>query len=227
MATRKRNKKNTTDQALNFQEKTPAPETPAPEIEKPPEMDEAQAQAVKKAAEFTVPPAQEGGAPAWVKIPSGFVFPRGKQFLFVRFKSSWTDTPLKGEPVMDPETGEVEADLIPYTDDDGNMAVRKEPILYRQCICIPLNVADKKFAIGRSQGDANRMVDELTKQMIRACDGAEADWAMGAGPHDIFWNEIGEKCRALLTRMFNKLHILPMEETQDFLQRCVVVRSST
>lgn len=44
-----------------------------------------------------LPAARPGGAPAWVKIPEGFKFPRGRQVAFVKFRASWTDTPSKGD----------------------------------------------------------------------------------------------------------------------------------
>lgn len=44
-----------------------------------------------------LPAARPGGAPAWVKIPEGFKFPRGRQVAFIKFKADWTDTPDKGE----------------------------------------------------------------------------------------------------------------------------------
>lgn len=216
----------TKSQELSYRDDK-APEEPAAQeaMDKPPEPDPKVKAAVQRAASFRVPKAKEGGAPPWVNIPQGFSFPRGKQFLFVRFKSEWTDTSWKGEPVIDPATGKNEVEQVSYVDDEGRDQVREDVILYRQCICWPMNVADNKFAIGRAMGDANLVTDELTKQMIRVCDGVEADWALGSGAQDVFWNEIGARCRALLTRMFSKLHMLGMEDTQDFLDRCVEVRT--
>ena len=169
-----------------------------------------------------IPPPSPGGAPSWVDIPAGFAFPRGKQFIFMRFKSSWTDTPWKGTPLKG-DDGKI---MCEYVTEEGTGNLVEKPILWRQCICWPLNVADKKLAVGRANGDVNRMSEELTKQMIRACDGEESDWALN-GPQDAFWNEIGEKCRNLLDRMFNQLHMLNADETRDFLATCVAVRSGT
>lgn len=164
---------------------------------------------------FEVPDAQAGGAPHWVKLPQGFSFPRGKQILFVRFKSKWTDAPWIGSPMLDPNTGETEKDS------------KGREVLYRQCVLWPINVADKKFALARAQRDANRVAEELAKQMVRIHDGKEADWSVvRADGVEMFWNELGERCRQLLIRLFNKLHVLDSEEQRDFLQNCIEVRST-
>ena len=162
-----------------------------------------------------IPAATHGGAPEWVQLPAQFRFPRGKQILFVRFRSEWTDTPWKGEMVADPETGSPEVDA------EGT------PILYRQCVLWPINTADKRLALNRAQRDPNRAADELTKQMIRVHDGVVADWAtVRANGVEMFWNEIGEKCRGLLHRMFSQLHVLDTNSTRDFLANCIEVRST-
>lgn len=179
---------------------------------------EATAQAAAKAASMLsmgLPEAKHEGAPLWVVIPPNFKFPRGKQVLFLRFKATWTDTPWKGEPIDDPATGKPEVDAF------------GKPVLYRHCICWPVNTADKKLALGRAQRDPNRAADELAKQMIRVHDGFEADWAVArANGVEAFWNEIGERCRTLLIRVFSQLHVLDMDSTRDFLQNCIEVRST-
>jgi hypothetical protein len=165
--------------------------------------------------ELELPEAEHGAAPHWVKLPPGFTFPRGKQVLFVKFKSKWTDAPWKGEPIKDPVTG------IREVDEQGRV------VLYRQCVVWPINVADKKLALGRSQRDANRVGDELAKQMVRVHDGVEADWStVRTGGIEMFWNELGERCRRLMHMMFNKLHVLDTSEQRDFLQNCIEVRST-
>lgn len=164
---------------------------------------------------MNLPDAEHGGAPPWVQLPPGFRFPRGKQILFLRFRSAWTDTPWKGAAHINPETGE--------TDKDEN----GKEILYRQCVVWPINNADKKLALGRAQRDPNRAADELAKQMIRVHDGVEADWAVvRANGVEMFWNEMGEKCRGLLTRIFTQLHVLDTNSTADFLENCIAVRST-
>lgn len=173
---------------------------------------------VRRAADVLnigLPTAEAGGAPPWVLLPTGLKFPRGKQVLFVKFKSSWTDAPWKGESIVDAATGETEVD-----------ANGKE-VLYRQCIIWPINTADKKLAYGRAQRDPNRAADELAKQMMRAHDGIECDWGVvRANGVEAFWNELGEKCRGLLLRIFTQLHVLDTSSTSDFLTNCIEVRST-
>lgn len=162
-----------------------------------------------------LPTPRAGGAPPWVMLPDGFRFPREKQVLFLRFKSAWTDAPWKGEPMIDPATGSHEID------ENG------EVVLYRQCVCWPINTADKKLAIARAQRDPNRAGDELAKQMIRVHDGLESDWGVVRGNGiEMFWNELGEKCRHLVTRIFTQLHVLDTNGTRDFLTNCIEVRST-
>jgi hypothetical protein len=162
-----------------------------------------------------LPEATAGAAPAWVKLPPGFVFPRGKQIIFMRFKAIHTDTPWKGEPVPGPDGEGFEVDQ------------NGKPVLYRQCVCWPINTADKKLALGRAQRDPNRAADELAKQMVRVHDGVEADWAVvRTNGVEMFWNELGEKCRGLLLRIFTQLHVLDTDGTRDFLQNCIEVRST-
>lgn len=167
------------------------------------------------ALNMELPQAVAGGKPSWALVPSGFKFPRGKQIIFLKFKSAWTDTPWKGDPIVDPETGE------PERDEKGN------PVLYRQCICWPLNLADKKLAFGRSMQDPNRVADELARQMIRAIDGVQTDLAVVQNNGiEVFWNELGEKCRGLLIRIYTRLHVMDVDDTRDFLENCVAVRST-
>jgi hypothetical protein len=167
-----------------------------------------------KELSIEIPAAKHSGAPMWVTLPHDFKFPRGKQVLFMRFKSAWTDTPWKGEPMLTAE-GTVEVDS------------NGRPVLYRQCICWPINSADKKVALGRAQRDPNRAADELAKQMIRVHDGQIADWTVvRTNGVEMFWNELGEKCRGLLQRVFAQLHVLDVDSTRDFLQNCIEVRST-
>lgn len=191
---------------------------PEEEVENEGEDDEPEKEEPEaKRAVFDIPDAAPGGLPPWVLVPDGFRFPRGKSLIFTRFKSSWTDTPWKGEPIIDPKTGKPYVEHRP----DGSEKV----ILWRQCVCWQLSVGDKRLAIGRSMGDFQRAADEMTRQMIRIADGNRIDWTEG-GYVEVFWNEIGERCRGLLNRIFNRLHVLDVESTADFLQNCIEVRSS-
>ena len=87
---------------------------------------------------------------------------------------------------------------------------------------------DKKIASSRAQGDANRLADELTKQFMRVIEGTVAEWtgAVGVGNIDAFWDHIGEKCRRKLNELFLKMHTMSVEESADFLENCIVVRSA-
>lgn len=94
----------------------------------------------------------------------------------------------------------------------------------RQIICWPLTPGDHRFAIDRAQGDGNRINDELTKQMIRAIDGHAVDWGAGTKYNpDLFWTQIGQKCRYLLTRVYIQLNTLSAKETRTFFDSCIAV----
>ena len=98
----------------------------------------------------------------------------------------------------------------------------------RQCVVWELSSGDKKIAITRAQGDANRLADELTKQFIRVIDGTVTDWSgtVGIGNIDAFWEHIGEKCRRKLNELFLKMHTMSVAESADFLENCITVRSA-
>lgn len=134
-------------------------------------------------------------------LPPGLVLPKGRMVWFITFRGVWTDTPKKGA---------------------------------RRCVLWPINAGDKRFAAGRAMGDPNRMNDELAKQMIRAFDMSEAEPLVAAesagvsdaGNVEVFWNEIGERCRGQLLRHYHQIHYLTPAETADFLLNCVDVRSA-
>jgi hypothetical protein len=96
----------------------------------------------------------------------------------------------------------------------------------RQAIIWSNNLGDQKLAIMRSDKDPNKMAEQMAKQMIRAVDGAVADWTgePGVGNIDIWWDAIGPKCRSILDRLFVQLHVAKQEEMADFFENCVAVR---
>lgn len=98
----------------------------------------------------------------------------------------------------------------------------------RQCIVWSNNIGDQKLAIMRSDGDPNKLPEQLAKQMIRSVDGAIADWTgePGVGNIDVWWDAIGPKCRSILDRLFVQLHVAKPDELVDFFENCVVVRHS-
>jgi len=151
-----------------------------------------------------VPEARAGGAPPWVVLPPDLRFPRGVQAIFMRFPSSWTSAPHKGEPIEGEEG------------------------LWRQCICWEINVGDKKLSLQRAQSDPNRVIDEMTKQMIRAVDGHKCSWEGTPGPGNIevWWSEVGERVRSLMNKVFLQTHQLGREETKRFFESCIAVRTT-
>jgi len=98
----------------------------------------------------------------------------------------------------------------------------------RQCILWNLSESDEKHAAKRARGDANRIIDEMAKQMVRAIDGRKTDWGGGFGPASIttFWNEIGGKCRWTLKSHYLKTHTMQPAEMADFFEHCVTSRSA-
>lgn len=98
----------------------------------------------------------------------------------------------------------------------------------RQIICWPISVGDKKLALGRAIGDGSRVLEELTKSMIRAIDGQLVSWdgASTAGNVDLFWQQVGEKIRVMLVQIYLQLHTLNDAETVDFFSNCVAVRTA-
>jgi hypothetical protein len=96
----------------------------------------------------------------------------------------------------------------------------------RQCIIWSNNLGDQKLAIGRADRDPNKMSEQMAKQMVRAIDGVPADWTgePGKGNIDVWWDEIGPKCRSILDRLFIQLHVANPDEVKDFFENCVAVR---
>lgn len=196
------------EQPLEYEPEKP----PEPEPEPPEEAADDEEREVSLEPPRLIPEARAGGAPGWVRLPSGLRFPRGRQVMFIRYPSIWTDTPGMGQTMPDAEAHEMAG----------------KDALWRQCICWPLSVGDQKLAVGRAMGDGNRISDELTKQMIRAIDGHEVDWSGMPGPGniDVWWDQIGGRCRGLLNKIFAQLHILSRQELQLFFERCIAVRSA-
>lgn len=98
----------------------------------------------------------------------------------------------------------------------------------RQAIAWPITANDKKMALQRAMGDANRAADELAKQMLRSLDGYKIDWTGSPTPGsiDVWWNEVGERVRTLIIKIFMQMHVLKKEEMIDFFEHCVAVRST-
>jgi hypothetical protein len=146
-----------------------------------------------------LPDAKDGGAPAWAIIPDALLFPKGRVTYFLRFPARWTNTPKKG-----------------ITDAQG--------VVWRQCIVWAMSVGDKKFALGRSMGDSLRASDEMVKTTIRSYDGKMTD--LSGSDLDVWWDEVGEKVRGLLQRVWSQSHFLKPQEIDYFLKDCIEVRSA-
>jgi hypothetical protein len=98
----------------------------------------------------------------------------------------------------------------------------------RQCIVWSLSDGEEKIANDRTNGSSARAPAEFTKQMIRAVDGVQVDWSKAKGPGslDEFWREVGPKCRNMLMRIYTQLHLASEDETRDFFESCVAVRTA-
>lgn len=165
-----------------------------------------------------VPEPTTGGVPAWALWPEGLAVPRGRVAYFARFPGNWTDAPNAG----------LEAALTPEEEVAWKLQGVKPPTYWRQCIFWALSIGDQKFALGRANGDTNRFNSELAKQMIRSIDGALVDrsgMAGVAGNLDMWWEQLGERCRSELTRLCVRIHSLTMQERALFLGYCLASRS--
>lgn len=193
------------DVELGDEPVVPASDEQALEIEEEaPPAEEAKEEPPEEKKFFDIPEAKAGGAPAWVRVPKGFKFPKGRQIIFVRFRAEWTDTPEYGHGMSD------------------------QPGRWRQCIIWPLSDADEKHALNRAMGDINRAPGQLAKQMVRAIDGHEADFGGSPSPGNIdrWWDQIGGRCRGQLIRLYTQLHVLGRDEQKLFFESCVAVRST-
>jgi len=89
----------------------------------------------------------------------------------------------------------------------------------RTCVLWNLSVGDEKLANQRGGDNSNNVLMELSKQMIRAIDGAKIDYTGRDKSVDInaWWNVIGRKCRSLIVSAFVRNHSLTTAEKIDFL----------
>lgn len=151
------------------------------------------------------PPLEEA-PPAWVSLPSGIIVPKGRPVQYIRFKSTWTDVPKKGAPHADrPDT------------------------LWRWCVLWPLTDSEEVTALQRcpSNSKAVDIQRVLTQQMIRVIDGHKVDWSGTSNEEaniEVWWNEIGSRCRGMLKNEYMKSSSLSQAETIDFFANCVEAR---
>lgn len=167
-----------------------------------------------------VPEPSAGDVPGWALWPAGLAVPRGRVAYFVRFASNWTDAPGMG----------VEQALTPEDDVAWKLAGVTPPQRWRLAIFWSLSIGDQKIALGRANGDGNRFNTELAKQMVRSIDGVivnrDGTGSAASGNLDLWWEQLGERCRAELTRMCVRVSTLTMQERALFLGRCVAARTA-
>lgn len=194
------------------QVETPTPAAPAPDGALPEPKKE------KPIPVFAVPEPTTGGIPAWAIWPDGLQAPRGRAVYFARFPSNWTDTPSKGV-----EQGLTDEEKLAWS--LNGVAL---PKAWRQAVFWALSLGDQKIALGRANGDQNRFNSELAKQMIRGIDGVMVDRSgvSGQGNLDIWWEQLGERCRSELTRMCTRIHSLSVQERALFFGHCVASRAA-
>ena len=99
----------------------------------------------------------------------------------------------------------------------------------RTCILWNLSESDEKRASKLARGDGIRIIDEMTKAMIRSVDGKKISLAPtsedGFGNVTQFWNEIGGKYRQQLKGIYLKTHVMDAAENADFFEHCVAPRT--
>jgi hypothetical protein len=95
----------------------------------------------------------------------------------------------------------------------------------RQCIIWSLSLMDERNALARARGDVLRTLDEMAKQTVRVVDGNMVDWTgkLREGDLDMWWNDIGPRCRTLIQRHYNQTHNLTAAEQEDFFENCIAV----
>lgn len=142
------------------------------------------------------------GKPDWCKpFPPNFKIPKGKRPVFIRFRAGWTEIPDMGE---------------------------------RQCVCWGITVGEEHIADKRAEDSGTRAVHERAKLSVRLISHGGNDTLVPVDHSkserdadvDIFWEQIGLKCRTLITQVFLQTHSLSAEERRDFFENCIEVRDA-
>lgn len=142
------------------------------------------------------------GRPAWCKpFPPGFQVPKGKSLVFMRFRGDWTETPHLGD---------------------------------RYCVCWGITVGEEYMADKRADERGTRAIPERAKLGIRFIATAEsstlipvdASKSVAEADVDLFWEQIGLKCRTLITNTFIQTHSLSEAQRRDFFENCIEVRAA-
>ena len=161
------------------------------------EVDEGEPTAPPQVREGSNP---RGNLPEWLKpFPPGFRIPKGKRLLCMRFRKEWTDRPDLGE---------------------------------RQCVCWQITVGEERICDKRADSLGSGAINERAKISIRLIDAGENEPTLVAvnpdksdpqADADIFWEQIGLKCRAIIADNFLRTHSLSQEERADFFEHCIKV----
>ena len=122
--------------------------------------------------------------------------PEGATVWILRLKKEWTHRPSAGDRIVV---------LWALSDAEENRA------------------AERASSMG-----AYRLYRECAKAMIRAIDGSKADWSASGKNNDVrkFWNDIGPKCRELITNTYMRAHKFSETELADFFSNCHVVATA-
>lgn len=137
------------------------------------------------------------GLPPWCKpFPQGFQVPKGKSLLVMRFRAEWTETPHLGE---------------------------------RQCVCWGISVREEYLADKRADDSGSRALHEKAKISIRLIAAGDDPTLVPVDPTkgnraadvDLFWEQIGLRCRSLITHAFINANSLDAVQRRDFYENCV------
>ncbi len=95
-----------------------------------------------------------------------------------------------------------------------------------QCVLWGLTYNDEKLALVRCKAEPMRTVAEHARQMLRAVDGAKANWTMRPSNVDTFWEDIGSRCRSMIVNHYLSTHSFTQEEKVRFFTECFASTAS-
>ena len=148
----------------------------------------------------------KSATPPFVKLPEGFVMPRGWIAWSILIEARHTTTPSGPDRwcVLWNLTAADEKLAAKRAGGDGNRIIGE---LAKQTIRVVGLVADEAKGIDGT--------------------GVKADWSGASGPGNVhaFWNAIGGKYRHALTGIYLKNHNFSIQENVRFFERCVFPRT--
>lgn len=133
------------------------------------------------------------GVPGWCPVPSGFVVPRGKRPVFMRFRAAWTDDPTLGDRTC----------VL------WSLSVNDERLANKRALA-----QGQETALGELSKQMVRVIDGMF---------VDWSGANSAADLDRFWDKIGAKCRQLVMNTYLKTHNLDEAERADFFGNCIEV----